>query len=314
MSKSLGNYVGVTEPPEEVFGKLMRVPDAAMAVYYDLLLGRAARPRTAGAWSPSGRMARRADGALPRRGGGARRPRRTSTACTCEREAPRRGRGAGAARRRRRGAPARRCCARPSGSRARRRGGCSQQGGVSWTASRSGGRAGPARRAPRRGRAAGRQAPLPPPARALTESFAGAPVPAALYCPVPLHEEAIAWASRREAFSMRGTIVSRRRSPPGEAAAVFENSAACATDGLLGAVRSRPGSTPSALRAREGLTERTRRVRGPAHVYRRTRTVSEIDSFPELDSENRAPSGVGLTRKSFTESLILAQDERWRRA
>jgi tyrosyl-tRNA synthetase len=39
MSKSLGNYVGVTEPPEEVFGKLMRVPDRAMAAYYELLLG-----------------------------------------------------------------------------------------------------------------------------------------------------------------------------------------------------------------------------------------------------------------------------------
>ena len=38
MSKSLGNYVGVTEPPDEIFGKLMRVPDAAMPVYYDLLL------------------------------------------------------------------------------------------------------------------------------------------------------------------------------------------------------------------------------------------------------------------------------------
>src|SRR5215210_8378790 len=38
MSKSAGNYVGVTEAPEEVFGKLMRVPDEAMAVYYDLLL------------------------------------------------------------------------------------------------------------------------------------------------------------------------------------------------------------------------------------------------------------------------------------
>ena len=33
-----GNYVGVTEPPEEVFGKLMSVPDAAMPIYYDLLL------------------------------------------------------------------------------------------------------------------------------------------------------------------------------------------------------------------------------------------------------------------------------------
>jgi tyrosyl-tRNA synthetase len=38
MSKSLGNYVGVAEPANEVFGKLMRVPDAAMPVYYDLLL------------------------------------------------------------------------------------------------------------------------------------------------------------------------------------------------------------------------------------------------------------------------------------
>jgi tyrosyl-tRNA synthetase len=39
MSKSLGNYVGVTEPPEEMFGKLMRVPDEAMGTYYELLLG-----------------------------------------------------------------------------------------------------------------------------------------------------------------------------------------------------------------------------------------------------------------------------------
>lgn len=38
MSKSLGNYVGVTDPPEEMFGKLMRVPDAAMPTYYELLL------------------------------------------------------------------------------------------------------------------------------------------------------------------------------------------------------------------------------------------------------------------------------------
>jgi tyrosyl-tRNA synthetase len=38
MSKSEGNYVGVTEPPEEQFGKLMRVPDAVMPAYYELLL------------------------------------------------------------------------------------------------------------------------------------------------------------------------------------------------------------------------------------------------------------------------------------
>jgi tyrosyl-tRNA synthetase len=38
MSKSEGNYVGVDEPPEEQFGKLMRVPDDVMPVYYELLL------------------------------------------------------------------------------------------------------------------------------------------------------------------------------------------------------------------------------------------------------------------------------------
>jgi tyrosyl-tRNA synthetase len=39
MSKSLGNYVGVTDVPEDMFGKLMSVPDAVMGEYYRLLLG-----------------------------------------------------------------------------------------------------------------------------------------------------------------------------------------------------------------------------------------------------------------------------------
>jgi tyrosyl-tRNA synthetase len=39
MSKSLGNYIGVTEAPEEMFGKTMRVPDEAMAQYFSLVLG-----------------------------------------------------------------------------------------------------------------------------------------------------------------------------------------------------------------------------------------------------------------------------------
>lgn len=39
MSKSLGNYVGVTDPPEQMFGRLMSIPDEAMAEYYRLLLG-----------------------------------------------------------------------------------------------------------------------------------------------------------------------------------------------------------------------------------------------------------------------------------
>ena len=39
MSKSLGNHIGVTEPPEEMYGKTLSIPDAAMPSWYDLLLG-----------------------------------------------------------------------------------------------------------------------------------------------------------------------------------------------------------------------------------------------------------------------------------
>jgi tyrosyl-tRNA synthetase len=38
MSKSLGNYVGVSEPPGTMFGKLMSITDELMARYYLLLL------------------------------------------------------------------------------------------------------------------------------------------------------------------------------------------------------------------------------------------------------------------------------------
>ncbi len=37
MSKSLDNYVGITEPPQEMFGKLMSIPDDFMWHYWDLL-------------------------------------------------------------------------------------------------------------------------------------------------------------------------------------------------------------------------------------------------------------------------------------
>jgi tyrosyl-tRNA synthetase len=40
MSKSLGNYVGVTEPPEEQYGKTLSLPDEAMGDWYRLLLER----------------------------------------------------------------------------------------------------------------------------------------------------------------------------------------------------------------------------------------------------------------------------------
>jgi tyrosyl-tRNA synthetase len=37
MSKSLGNYVGLTEKPEDMYGKLMSAPDKLMVRYYELL-------------------------------------------------------------------------------------------------------------------------------------------------------------------------------------------------------------------------------------------------------------------------------------
>ena len=37
MSKSLGNYVGIEEPPQDMFGKLMSISDELMFRYYELL-------------------------------------------------------------------------------------------------------------------------------------------------------------------------------------------------------------------------------------------------------------------------------------
>jgi tyrosyl-tRNA synthetase len=40
MSKSLGNHIGIAEPPGEMYGKTLSLPDGAMGTWYDLLLGR----------------------------------------------------------------------------------------------------------------------------------------------------------------------------------------------------------------------------------------------------------------------------------
>jgi tyrosyl-tRNA synthetase len=40
MSKSLGNQIGVTDEPGEMYGKTLSIPDEAMGEYYPLLLGR----------------------------------------------------------------------------------------------------------------------------------------------------------------------------------------------------------------------------------------------------------------------------------
>jgi tyrosyl-tRNA synthetase len=40
MSKSLGNYIGITDPPEQMFGKIMSISDTLMWRYYELLSDR----------------------------------------------------------------------------------------------------------------------------------------------------------------------------------------------------------------------------------------------------------------------------------
>jgi tyrosyl-tRNA synthetase len=41
MGKSVGNYIGITEPPDQMYGKTLSLPDAALGVWYELLLGAA---------------------------------------------------------------------------------------------------------------------------------------------------------------------------------------------------------------------------------------------------------------------------------
>ena len=44
MSKSLGNHIGVSEAPEQIYGKVLSLPDAAMAGWYELLLAETPAP------------------------------------------------------------------------------------------------------------------------------------------------------------------------------------------------------------------------------------------------------------------------------
>jgi tyrosyl-tRNA synthetase len=39
MSKSRGNYIGITDPPEDMFGKTMSIPDKALPEWWDMLAG-----------------------------------------------------------------------------------------------------------------------------------------------------------------------------------------------------------------------------------------------------------------------------------
>jgi len=44
MSKSRGNYIGINEPPEEMFGKTMSIPDEALPQWWELVVGGGEHP------------------------------------------------------------------------------------------------------------------------------------------------------------------------------------------------------------------------------------------------------------------------------
>jgi tyrosyl-tRNA synthetase len=50
MSKSRGNYVGIEEPPEEMFGKTMSIPDEALPQWWELVGGGGEHPEAPMEW------------------------------------------------------------------------------------------------------------------------------------------------------------------------------------------------------------------------------------------------------------------------
>ena len=85
MSKSLGNYIGITEPPAEQFGKVMSIPDTLLPRYMLLATGWhpdkvEGRPA---AWPPASCTRTRPSGSWPAR---------SSTSTTATAPASRRGR------------------------------------------------------------------------------------------------------------------------------------------------------------------------------------------------------------------------------
>ena len=122
MSKSYGNHIGITEPPAEMYGKTLRIPDAELENWYGLLLG-APIPEGVGPRDAKRALARALVSALlgrrrGRRGRGRLRP------GLHQARAARRDRGGRAVGQRGDPAPARGDRLARSGARAPKRGGC----------------------------------------------------------------------------------------------------------------------------------------------------------------------------------------------
>ncbi|MDF2750544.1 MAG: tyrosyl-tRNA synthetase [Gaiellaceae bacterium] len=67
MSKSRGNYIGITEPPEQLFGKTMSIPDAALPQWWELVAGGGEHPDDPLEWKLE--LARRVTGRWAGEGG-----------------------------------------------------------------------------------------------------------------------------------------------------------------------------------------------------------------------------------------------------
>ncbi len=50
MSKSRGNYIGINDPPEDMFGKTMSIPDSALPQWWELLIGDDVHPKDPMEW------------------------------------------------------------------------------------------------------------------------------------------------------------------------------------------------------------------------------------------------------------------------
>ena len=82
MSASLGNYIGLAEPPEEQFGKTMRISDEALPEYYRLVMESDDRSDARSTrWRPSSRLRASSSAARTERRRRARRRRISPASC-----------------------------------------------------------------------------------------------------------------------------------------------------------------------------------------------------------------------------------------
>ena len=98
MSKSLGNHIGITDAPGEIYGKTLSMPDEAMGEYYRLLLDRE-QPAGVAPREAKRELARELVSWLHSTAGRAPRPSASSTASSSSAASPTRSRRAASRRR-----------------------------------------------------------------------------------------------------------------------------------------------------------------------------------------------------------------------